>query len=143
MEATGSYLLPKPQGARCLCGAVRLRLLEPPLRMMHCHCSMCRRQGGGAFMTWAAYPDSAFEVLDGYGRMRKYNSSDFANRTFCPKCGSTISLNYFEQRGTTWLAAGLIDGDVGCCPDSHIMLNHKAPWFDLTENILHRFPEGG
>ena len=41
--------------------------------------------------------------------------------------GSTIALNYHDQLGTTWLAAGILDGDVGCCPDSHIMLNYKEP----------------
>eukprot|EP00439_Symbiodinium_sp_Y106_P082518 s1601_g21.t4 len=129
LETTGTYQLQEPQGAGCLCGSVRLRLQEPPIRLMHCHCSMCRRQGGGAFMTWAAYPDSAIEVLQGRRALRRFNSSDFANRTFCPKCGSTIALNYHGQLGTTWLAAGMIDGDIGCCPDSHIMLNYKAPWW--------------
>ncbi|CAE7340591.1 NEK1 [Symbiodinium sp. CCMP2592] len=138
LETTGTYQLQEPQGAGCLCGAVRLRLQEPPIRLMHCHCSMCRRQGGGAFMTWAAYPDLAIEVLQGRRALRRFNSSDFASRTFCPKCGSTIALNYHGQLGTTWLAAGMIDGDIGCCPDSHIMLNYKAPWFDLTEHVLHR-----
>ncbi|CAE7369368.1 unnamed protein product [Symbiodinium natans] len=109
-------------------------------------CAIRRRlskQGGGAFMTWAAFPDSAIEVSQGRRAIRQFNSSDAANRTFCPKCGSTIALNYHSQPGTTWLAAGILDGDVGCCPDSHIMLNYKAAWFDLTEHVLHRFPEGG
>mmetsp|Transcript_25417 Transcript_25417/g.64628 ORF Transcript_25417/g.64628 Transcript_25417/m.64628 type:complete len:200 (-) Transcript_25417:129-728(-) len=143
LRATGSYRLPKPQTASCLCGAVRLRLAEPPIRMMHCHCSMCRRQAGGAFITWAAFNDDAIEAVGGAARTRTYNSSDFAYRRFCPRCGSTVALNYYAQPGTSWLAAGIIDGDVGCCPDSHIMLNHQASWYDLTEHVLHRFPEGG
>lgn len=143
LHHTGSYRLPQPQGAGCLCGAVRLLLTEAPHRMMHCHCSMCRRQSGGAFITWAAFDDSAIEVPSrgSYGRI--YNSSEAAYRRFCPRCGSTLALNYYGQPGTTWLAAGAIDGDIGCCVDSHIMLNHKAPWFDLTEHVLHRFDEGG
>ena len=108
--------------------------------MMHCHCTMCRRQGGGAFITWAALPDAA---VDWAGEPQTFRSSDFAYRRFCPVCGSTIALNYHDQAGTTWFAAGLFNSSLGCCPDSHIMLNYRADWYDLTEHVLHRFPEGG
>jgi len=36
----------------CSCGAVRYRVGMPPLWVAHCHCSMCRRAQGAAFVTW-------------------------------------------------------------------------------------------
>merc|ERR1719188_621578 len=123
-----------------MCGAVKFNLTEAPHRMMNCHCSMCRRQGGGPFITWAAFDDEAIRIEQGADLLKTIKSSSFAYQTFCQVCGSTISLNYYSQTGTTWLAGGGIEDDPGCCPDSHIMLNYKAPWHDLTENVLHRFP---
>jgi hypothetical protein len=36
----------------CLCGAVRFRVELPTLFCAHCHCSMCRRNHGAAYVTW-------------------------------------------------------------------------------------------
>eukprot|EP00746_Dinoflagellata_sp_MGD_P043865 gnl/MRDRNA2_/MRDRNA2_206785_c0_seq1.p1 gnl/MRDRNA2_/MRDRNA2_206785_c0~~gnl/MRDRNA2_/MRDRNA2_206785_c0_seq1.p1 ORF type:complete len:212 (-),score=23.12 gnl/MRDRNA2_/MRDRNA2_206785_c0_seq1:38-673(-) len=143
MRANGSYSMPQPKKGGCLCGAIQFTVEEAPYRMMHCHCNMCKRQGGGAFITWAAFADHTIRYFSGEHIVKTYQSSTFGYRRFCPLCGSTISLNYHGQPGTTWLTAGSLEGDVGCCPDSHIMLNYKAPWYDLTEHVLHRFPEGG
>mmetsp|Transcript_138484 Transcript_138484/g.386306 ORF Transcript_138484/g.386306 Transcript_138484/m.386306 type:complete len:201 (+) Transcript_138484:26-628(+) len=143
LQVSGSYRLPQPLAASCLCGTVQIRIIDAPMRMMHCHCSMCRRQGGGAFITWAAFDDAALQLLNGTDVLRTYHSSSYGYRRFCPVCGSTISLNYHGQPGTIWLAAGTVEGSLGCCPDSHIMVRHKAPWFDLTEHVLYRYLEGG
>src|SRR5262245_1350168 len=40
----------------CLCGAVRFTVTLPTLFCGHCHCSMCRRNHGAAYVTWIALP---------------------------------------------------------------------------------------
>ncbi len=39
----------------CLCGAVRYRVSGPPLRGTICHCSLCRKSSGSAFLVWAIF----------------------------------------------------------------------------------------
>ena len=36
----------------CLCGAVRFRIELPTLFCGHCHCTMCQRNHGAAYVTW-------------------------------------------------------------------------------------------
>ena len=83
-----------------------MRLTQVPHRMLNCHCSMCRRQGGGPYITWVAFEDSEIEIESGAELIKTYKSSSFGYRKFCAKCGSTISLNYHGQDGMTWLPGG-------------------------------------
>ena len=39
---------------KCLCGAVRFRMRFPSKWVAHCHCTMCRRAHGAAFVTFRA-----------------------------------------------------------------------------------------
>lgn len=38
--------------AQCLCGDITLAATLPSLWAAHCHCSLCRRAHGAAFVTW-------------------------------------------------------------------------------------------
>ena len=49
----------------CLCGTVRYELDGPFTAMMHCHCSMCRKQHGAPFATFVAAALSGFRWLGG------------------------------------------------------------------------------
>jgi hypothetical protein len=40
----------------CLCGAVQFELQLPATWVAHCHCTMCRRAHGAAFVTWVSVP---------------------------------------------------------------------------------------
>ena len=40
----------------CLCGAVRYRATVDPIRVVNCHCGMCRRASGAAFLTHVHFP---------------------------------------------------------------------------------------
>ena len=47
---------------RCLCGAVRYTVEGPYVRMLNCHCSMCRKHHGSAFATFVTAPLAAVQV---------------------------------------------------------------------------------
>lgn len=51
-----------------------------------CHCGMCRKWSGGIFFSVAC---SEVDMADESG-MTVYQSSDWAERTSCKKCGSTL-----------------------------------------------------
>ena len=39
----------------CLCGRVRYRVAGAPVRVTHCHCTLCRRSAEAPFLTWATF----------------------------------------------------------------------------------------
>lgn len=70
----------------CLCGAVTITAPELS-EMAVCHCNMCRRWGGGPFMTVHAGPGVQIEGKD---KVRAFRSSDWAERAFCGECGTHL-----------------------------------------------------
>ena len=81
---------PLPIGAvegRCLCGAVTVRVAHAPdARPGACHCRLCQRWSGGLFLCLAA-PAEAVTVA---GEVARYASSPFAERAWCPRCGTHL-----------------------------------------------------
>jgi len=89
----------------CLCGAVTVRVAGPhDPRPGACHCRMCQRWSGGLFLCFSA--DVAGVTVD--GPVTRYASSDFAERAFCPVCGSHLWMR--DNTGASYdLMPGLFD----------------------------------
>ena len=90
----------------CLCGAVRVRVTEADHRVGACHCRMCQRWSGGLFLCFSA---SGVEIL---GEVARYQSSSFAERAFCPKCGTHLWMRDTAEDGPYDLMPGLFDETV-------------------------------
>lgn len=91
---------------RCLCGAVTMT--ATPSATEHgvsaCHCRMCQRWTGAAFMGFLA---EAGDVTIS-GPVTSYASSSFAERAFCLTCGTHL---WFRDHGGSYeLPPGLFDG---------------------------------
>ena len=90
MADTEGPALTAPLTGRCLCGAVTVRVAgEHDPRVGACHCRMCQRWSGGLFLCFTAEA-SAVTVE---GEVRRFRSSPFAERAFCPVCGSHLWFN--------------------------------------------------
>lgn len=76
----------------CLCGAVRFTAVPEKLEMDVCHCGMCRKWSGGAFMS---VPCREVSVTDETA-LTVYPSSDWGERVFCKTCGSSL---FWRLRG--------------------------------------------
>ncbi len=72
---------------QCLCGAVKFAAVPAKMEMDVCHCSMCRRWSGGAFM--AVNCGTSVEITDETA-LSTYSSSEWGERLFCSKCGSSL-----------------------------------------------------
>lgn len=71
----------------CLCGAVRIEIDGAHVAAVGaCHCAMCRRWSG---MVMSGF-DASAEAVTVEGEVARYASSDFAERVFCPSCGSHL-----------------------------------------------------
>jgi hypothetical protein len=70
----------------CLCGSITITTADMR-RMGACHCSMCRRWGGGPMMS--VHCGSEVEV-EGTPMVTTYKSSGWAERAFCSQCGTHL-----------------------------------------------------
>ena len=66
----------------CLCGRARIVAAGAPNRVGLCHCLDCRKHHGALFQAFAIFPEDAVTVT---GETR-----DYAGRSFCPRCGSSV-----------------------------------------------------
>jgi len=116
----------------CLCGAVRYRAGADPLRVVSCHCAMCRRASGAAFMTFVHFPVGAF-AWEGREPTR-YRSSAAAERGFCPVCGSTLSMHEAVLADRVQVSLGSLDRPDLVRPDDHVWTSQQLPWLELVDD---------
>jgi len=124
---------------RCLCGTVRYEIDGPFVNLLHCHCSMCRKHHGTAFVTWAAAPLAGFRMVSGADAIVHYPSSPGLHRSFCRHCGSVTPEAHVAQ-GLVVAPAGNLEGDLGIAPQCHMFTGSKAHWYQI-EGDLPQFKE--
>ena len=119
----------------CLCGAVRYEVRGALGRIVHCHCSMCRKSSGAAFVSWSRVKAADFALLGGEDEIEAYESSADVRRTFCRKCGATLQYAEPSKPDHFFLAVGTLDDDPGVRPAMHIFTASKAPWLDIADGL--------
>jgi len=111
----------------CLCGAVGYTAQNVATEVHSCHCGQCRRWGGSSAM--------AVEVgsiaFTGDENIRCFESSDWAERGFCEKCGSSL---FYHLKGTEryvmWL--GTFDDQQPFKLAGEIYIEEKPPCYDFA-----------
>ena len=116
----------------CLCGAVTITVAgEHDPRVGACHCRMCQRWTGGLFLCFTAHA-CAVSVT---GEVTRYRSSSFAERAFCPRCGSHLWFNDVDVDGkprSYELMPGLFDAARGWPLRSEIYVDRAMASVHLT-----------
>lgn len=113
---------------RCLCGAVTIEARGVPHAVGACHCSMCRRWGGGPLLAVECGTDV---TLDGHEKVTVFASSDWAERGFCRVCGTHLFYRLRES-GEYYLPAGLFDnGDFTLT--SQVFIDEKPGYYSFAE----------
>jgi len=117
----------------CLCGAVRYTLKSPPKSLGACHCSMCRKFSGGIELGLDVPADAI--TFQSEETLRVYVSSEWAERGFCTKCGSSLFWRLTApgpMQGLFSLSAGSLDdlGDLEL--DQEVYIDMKPAGYALT-----------
>ncbi|MCB1313738.1 MAG: GFA family protein [Sedimentitalea sp.] len=117
-----------PRTGQCLCGAVKLILSGAGDAFGACHCEMCRRWTGSALL--------AFEVpaegvrIEGAASVARIQSSDWAERAFCARCGSGLWYRLTAMPdGAYQIPLGLLDDPGGMRFTSEIFVDCKPGGF--------------
>ena len=122
------------QGA-CLCGAVQFAVDGPLERVAHCHCTICQRAHGAAFVTWAALPEARVRVTAGADRLEHYRSSEIGTRSFCRTCGSSLFCTLTTHPGVIDVALACLVSDHGAVPRAHVFWDDRAGWIEITDSL--------
>jgi len=119
----------------CLCGSVCYEISGSLDRLLHCHCSQCRKAHGAAFGTYARVKRAEFRFLAGESDVVSYASSPGVRRTFCQRCGASLQFIRDSKAEALWITAGTLDVEPDIRPSHHIFVASKAPWFEITDGL--------
>lgn len=108
----------------CLCGSIEV-VAEDHEEVGLCHCDMCRRWSGGPM--FAVHGGTRVEFKG--GEPARYRSSDWAERGFCPTCGTHLFYR-LVQTDEYALPAGLFQ-EAGFRLTSEIFIDEKPAYYEL------------
>ncbi|SDM17331.1 Uncharacterized conserved protein [Franzmannia pantelleriensis] len=109
----------------CLCGAVTLTVEVKSDEVDACHCSLCRRWGGGPLL---AIEGAGHLELQGEENVSVYASSEWAERGFCRHCGTHLfyRLKSGEHHA---VPVGLVDQGHGWHFATQIFIDEKPGYY--------------
>lgn len=123
----------KRQG-KCLCGAVRITAEQAGRSVGACHCGMCRRWSGGPLM---AVDCGGAVTIKGQESLSVFNSSDWAERGFCNKCGSNLFYR-LKEAGQFMVLMGVFDNQNDIVFDHQVFIDEKPSYYEFkneTKNL--------
>jgi len=121
----------------CLCGQVSFEIDLPVIWCGHCHCDLCRRAHGAAFVTWFGVSTEAFHLKEDKN-LQWYASSDEAKRGFCSICGSTMFFHSSRWADEMHIALPFVHGDINKEPSIHVYWDRHVPWVELQDDLKKR-----
>ncbi|MEW6989772.1 GFA family protein [Colwelliaceae bacterium 6441] len=119
----------------CLCGQVQVKITGKISDIIHCHCSLCRKNSGTAYATNGFVNANEFEITQGENKLSTFSFKQGRYRHFCSSCGSPIYSANDEDSSRFRLRLGLIDSDIEERPMSHNFVSSKASWDDLDADL--------
>jgi hypothetical protein len=117
----------------CFCRFVRYRIDAAPFHEANCHCTICRRTSGAAFVTWFTVPSRAFTLAS--GEPSSFASSDEGTRTFCPRCGTPLTFTSRRTEGEIDVTTSSLDDPAQVPPKFDIYVGDKVPWVALDGRL--------
>lgn len=114
----------KQRTGGCLCGSVRFTCTLRAPKLQACHCVQCQRWTGGGPL-FVVHID-ALDVEDS-GTIGRYHASEWGERGFCTKCGSTLFWT-IKDRAPDSIVVGLLDDQSGLTMTDEIFVDHRPGW---------------
>lgn len=118
----------------CLCGRVRVEAAGAPNNVANCHCRLCQKASGAAYLTLAEFPQARVTWSGVAPQWRA--SSDKAERAFCPHCGGALAF-HFLGKDTVDIAAVLFDDADALAPQDDLWTGSRRAWTVLDERLPH------
>jgi hypothetical protein len=120
----------------CLCGAIAFEATDQ-IEFRNCHYSRCRKARGAAFASNVFVKTADFRWLRGEDLLVSYRlpAAERFGNVFCRNCGSPMP-RAVPVRDFVVIPAGTLDGDPGIRPACHIFVGSRAPWHEITDDLV-------
>jgi hypothetical protein len=112
----------------CLCGAVRFTAAPQNRDVGACHCGMCRKWTAGPFLVLDCGSTVTFDDTSNLGI---YRSSQWAERGFCQKCGTSLFYR-LVGRNLYFISAEAFDDRSGYVLASQIFIDDKPAYYEFA-----------
>lgn len=128
----------------CLCGGVRYEYLGTIDEVSMCHCSMCRKAQGSAFVAVSPIDSARFSLTAGQALLTEYRAVPHKARVFCSRCGSPLYSARDDLPEIKRLRLGTVDTPFTCAQAYHAHVTSKATWFTIGDGLpqYEGFPPG-
>ncbi|HEX6834606.1 MAG TPA: GFA family protein [Rudaea sp.] len=110
----------------CLCGAVRYRVSGAATATTLCHCRSCRLASGAPALAWAVFCVADFVWMR--GRVKEFASSPGATRTFCERCGTSLTYANVRRPEVIDVTSATFDDPAAFAPACEIWCEEEIPW---------------
>lgn len=117
---------------KCLCGSIQIVAEKMSRELDVCHCEMCRRWAGGPLMS--VFCGSDLEI-DGDEFLTVYDSSPWAERGFCKKCGSGLFYR-LKNSGHYYVSAGIFENAEDIVFHSQIFIDKKPDYYSFANETI-------
>jgi hypothetical protein len=119
----------------CLCGAIKVELTGSIDSIIHCHCSLCRKNSGTAYATNGFINANEFNVNDPENKLTHFEFKKGRLRHFCSVCASPVFSSNTDNPTKLRIRLGILDTDIVERPISHNFVSSRANWDDLDAEI--------
>ena len=109
----------------CLCGAVSLSTTSMNPHVAACDCNMSQKWGRGALMAVECKSDVSFR---GEENIELYQSSKWAERGFCKKCGSHLFYR-FKKNYSYFIPVGIFDDESDLVLTHQVFIDEKPEYY--------------
>lgn len=119
----------------CLCDAIQFNAELPSNWVAHCHCTMCQKTGGSAFITWVGLDSARLEILDPDLRLQWFQSSPEAQRGFCKQCGATLFFKSSRWPDEIHITLSNFQSPIDKTPQLHAFWDTHVDWLNFDDEL--------
>ena len=119
----------------CLCGAIEFAIELPSNWIAHCHCTMCQKSGGAAFVTWVGVAKNRFAIRDPDNQLQWFQSSPEAQRGFCKQCGSTLFFQSSRWPDEIHITLSNFQTPLDRTPQVHAFWDTHVDWVSFDDDL--------
>ena len=132
--------LPEPPfDGSCLCGAVKVRITEPPLLTLTCHCRDCQKMSASAYSLGTLFPSSGFSCTGEL--IRGGLGSGARTHYYCKACLGLIYTKIEGADDRITLRTSVLNEAELFEPFVELMTDEKMPWVNVPAAYsFKRFP---
>ena len=118
--------------AKCLCNGIKIQVKGKLRYVSNCHCSQCMKTHGN-FASYTAALEKNVKFIN-KKTLKWYNSSKFAKRGFCSKCGASFFYKKLKNN-TISIAAGMFNNPTTLKTYCNIFTKGKLDYYKLDHRL--------